>query len=420
MAGVSDKARFYLERAAPELREFEEKEIFTKDEIRSLVTKRSDYEHLILSPGTKPADFLSYVAWERSLDRLRAKRCRRLNIRPGTGIAAASSHASHARTFGIFERAVLKHPGSVALWRAYLDFAGGEAKASKRWRRVCTRALRLHPTDAGLWALAGRRAAQSGDMERARAHFLRGCRFCTGEASLWVEYARCEMEWLARVEAKKAGKGVRSGVNTMEAIKATEAVQEGDVLLLEDDDDDDESGDEGALMLPDPDAAQGQGKKARPEVFDEEATRKMEQSPALSGAIPMAIFDIAKKQPFFGPAAAETFFDVFAGFTTVSSQQRIVQHVLSAMEESFPNHPCTCSCQIRQSLIGVDIMTAAFPKALRESLSRLKGGMEKTEDRKMLAGKIVVWIDGILETEGLDAAIRTVLEHTKRSLESMC
>lgn len=30
MAGVSDKARFYLERAAPELRTFEEKEIFSK------------------------------------------------------------------------------------------------------------------------------------------------------------------------------------------------------------------------------------------------------------------------------------------------------------------------------------------------------------------------------------------------------
>ena len=30
MAGVSDKARFYLERAAPELREFEEKEIFSR------------------------------------------------------------------------------------------------------------------------------------------------------------------------------------------------------------------------------------------------------------------------------------------------------------------------------------------------------------------------------------------------------
>jgi U3 small nucleolar RNA-associated protein 6 len=132
----------------------------------------------------------------------------------------------------------------------------------------------------------------------------------------------------------------------------------------------------------------------------------------------MAIFDIAKKQPFFGPAAAETFFDVFAGFGNVPSQERIVQHVLSAMEESFPNHACTCSCQIRQPLIGVDVLTAAFPKALRESLARLKGGMERTQDKKALAGKMVVWIDTVLETEGLDAAIKTVLEHTKRSLES--
>ena len=30
MAGVADKARFYLERAAPQLREFEDKEIFSK------------------------------------------------------------------------------------------------------------------------------------------------------------------------------------------------------------------------------------------------------------------------------------------------------------------------------------------------------------------------------------------------------
>lgn len=312
---------------------------------------------------------------------------------------------------------MLKHPGSVALWRAYLDFAGNEARASKRWRRICTRALRLHPTDASLWVLAGRRAAQAGDMERARAHFLRGCRFCTAEPTLWVEYARCEMEWLARIEAKKAGKGVRKGVNAMEAVKATEAVQEGDVMMFDDSDSDD-SGDEDGLMLPDPDAQGQEGKTAKPQVFDEETTKKMEQSPALSGAIPMAIFDIAKKQPFYGPVAAEAFFDTFAVFTNVSSQPKIVQHVLTAMEEAFPNHPCTCSCRVRQPLIGVDAQTAAFPKALRESLARLKSGMERTEDKKALADKTVVWINGILETEGLDVAIKTVLEHTKQSLQS--
>ncbi|KAL2016613.1 hypothetical protein VTK56DRAFT_3270 [Thermocarpiscus australiensis] len=250
-------------------------------------------------------------------------------------------------------------------------------------------------------------------MPRARAHFLRGCRFCTREPALWLEYARCEMEWLARVEAKKGGKGVRNGVNGVEAIKATEAVQEGDVIEFGEDE---ESGEEDELMLPDPDA-QGPGRQARPKVFDEEATRKLEQSPALSGAIPMAIFDVARKQPFFGPAAAEAFFDIFAGFSNVSSQGRIVQHVLDAMEELFPNHPCTCSCQIRQPLVGVDMLTAAFPKALRESLARLRGALERTEDKKALASKMVQWADAILAVDNLDPAIRTVLEHTKRSLQ---
>ncbi|KAK1760300.1 U3 small nucleolar RNA-associated protein 6 [Echria macrotheca] len=404
MAGVSDKARFYLERAAPQLQEFKEKEIFNEEEIRSLVTKRSDFEHLILAPRARATDFLSYVEWERSLDRLRAKRCRRLNIR------SSSSHASQARTFGIFERAVLKHPGCIPLWRAYLDFAA-EAKASKRWRRIITRALRLHPTSAELWSLAGRRAADSGDMERARAHFLRGCRFCTGEPTLWLQYARCEMGWLAKIEAKKGGKGVRKGVAVMEAIKATEATnQEGDMISLDDSEDEDEDD----LVLPDPEPT-----KSGKTVFDEETTKKLEQSPALNGAIPMAIFDIAKKQRFFGPAAAEAFFDLFAGFGVVSCQDRIIQHVLDVMQELYPNSAETCSCYIRQPVVGVDVNTVEFPKALRESLARLRSTMDRTENKSALAQKLARWADSILAVEDLDAALRTVLEHTKRSMEEL-
>ncbi|KAK3938981.1 U3 small nucleolar RNA-associated protein 6-domain-containing protein [Diplogelasinospora grovesii] len=414
MAGVSDKARFYLERAAPELRQFEEKEIFSKDEIRSLVSKRSDFEHIILAPRTKPTDFLAYVEWERSLDKLRAKRCRRLKIRSST------SHASQGRTFGIFERAVMKHPGCVEVWRAYLDFTA-QVKATKRWRRIVTRALRLHPTNAELWALAGRRAANGGDMERARSHFLRGCRFCTGEAKLWVEYARCEMEWLARIEGKKAGKGVpKTGISAIEAIHRTEAVeQEGDHIALDDGDDDEgDSDNEGELMLPDPDAETADGKaKQTKQFFDEDAQKKLESSPALSGAIPMAIFDIAKKQRFFGAPAAEEFFDMFATFTKVSSQDKIVQHVLDTLVELYPNHASTCSCLIRQPLIGVDVHTPAFPQALREALARLKGSMASTSNKTALTAKMITWFDTILAVEDLDQGVRTVLEHMKKSLE---
>lgn len=306
---------------------------------------------------------------------------------------------------------MLKHPGDVNLWKVYLDFAA-EAKATKRWRRIITRALRLHPRDASLWILAGRRASQNGDMERARTHFLQGCRFCASEATLWLEYARCEMQWLAKVEAKKGGKGIRRGVNVMEAIKATEATeQDGDMIKFDDSDDEE---DEDDLVLPDPEAA---NKKMAVRVFNEEETRKLEQSPALNGAIPIAIFDIARKQQFYGPAAAESFFDLFAGFSNVSSRDQTVQHVLAVMEEAFPNSPETCSCHIRQPVIGVGVCTAEFPKALRESLARLRTAMEKCGDQKVLAQKIAAWSQSILDIEGVDVGIRTVLEHTKRSME---
>ncbi len=65
----------------------------------------------------------------------------------------------------------------------YLAFAS-KVKATKRWRKVATQALRMHPTDVGLWKLAGTRAARNGDMAGAREYFMRGCRFCNTDSYL--------------------------------------------------------------------------------------------------------------------------------------------------------------------------------------------------------------------------------------------
>ncbi|KAG4269746.1 hypothetical protein FPRO04_03406 [Fusarium proliferatum] len=161
MAGVADKARFYLERAVPQLRGWEEKEIFSKDEIRTIVQKRNDYEHRVLSPGNKPSDWSSYAQWEQSLESLRSKRCKRLRIRH-----LQSAHAGQGRTLAIYERGVNRHPGSSALWREYLSYTSS-VKASKRWRKTMTNALRMMPTDPELWTMAGRRSAKNGDMAAA-------------------------------------------------------------------------------------------------------------------------------------------------------------------------------------------------------------------------------------------------------------
>ncbi|ORY67140.1 U3 small nucleolar RNA-associated protein 6-domain-containing protein [Pseudomassariella vexata] len=397
MAGVADKARYYAEQFAPQLNDFKEKGIFSPDEIRSLAHKHDDFEHLVLSPGSKPSDWLAYAKWERSLEALRTKRCKRLKVQ------VASSYAGQGRIFGILERAVGKHPGSIELWKEYLKFAQ-DAKATKRWRKVMSRALRMHPAKPEMWVMAGRRAASNGDMQAARGFFMRGTRFCAKDATVWVEYARCEMDWLDRLEARKTKKG---GVD--KAIKE-QAEYGDDEIHFDEGDSEDDIDEDGRLVLPNPDG------RTATKSADELEIQKSEKNPALEGAIPQAIFDIAKKQPFFNAAAATRFFDLFASFTKVSSQPRLVQHVLDTMTELYPNDPATCSCLVRQALIGADINSPTFVKALREALAQLNTTLATTTNKTKLAQKTTAWIEPILSLENVDPGIRVVLEHTVRTL----
>ncbi|KAI2603449.1 U3 small nucleolar RNA-associated protein 6-domain-containing protein [Hypoxylon fragiforme] len=395
MAGVPEKARFYLERAVPQLREFESKGIFTTDEIRSLVRKRTDFEHIVLSPGNKATDWLNYAAWEKSLESLRAKRCKRLKVR------TSSKHTGEGRVFGILDRAVNRHPGNVELWKEYLAYAK-DMKASKRYRKVMTRALRMHPAKPELWVMAGRRSANTGDMQAARGFFMRGARFCTRDATVWLEYARCEMEWLQRMDAKKGKKG------GAEKALQEQAEQSDDEIKLIQDSEDEEADEDGQLTLPDPGTSV--------EAFSEDTAKKLESNPALDGAIPLAIFDISKKQPFFNATVAEQFFNVFAISNPIPAQARIIQHVLDTMTELYPNDPATDFCHVRQPLVNIDINSPLYPKALREALARLKSSLSTTVNKASLTEKVKSWIEPILASEDLDLGIRTVLEHTLRTL----
>ncbi|KAI8949435.1 U3 small nucleolar RNA-associated protein 6-domain-containing protein [Xylaria longipes] len=397
MAAVAEKARFYLEQAVPQLREFEAKGIFNPDEIRSLVRKRTDYEHIVLSPGNKAQDWLNYVAWERSLEALRAKRCRRLEIR------TSSKHTGEGRVFGILERSVNRHPGSLELWKEYLSYAT-KMRATKRYRKVMTRALRMHPAKPELWVLAGQRSARNGDMHAARGFFMRGSRFCTRDPTVWLAYAECEMEWLEKMEARKGKKG-----GAEKAIQE-QAEHDDDEIRLGSDDSDDDADENGRLVIPNPDNG------ATKNVFDDETISKLKNNPALDGAIPLAIFDVAKKQAFFNAAVAEQFFNVFAVFTRISIQGRMIQHVLDSMNELYPNDASTAYCYIRQPLIGIEVSAPVYPKALRETLGRIKSSLTTTTTINVLSIKLKSWLENLLSSQELDSGLRTVLEHTIKTL----
>ncbi|OAA45388.1 U3 snoRNP protein [Metarhizium rileyi] len=367
-----------------------------RDEIRTIVQKRNDHEHRVLSPGNTPFEWSTYVKWEQSLENLRSKRCRRLRVHH-----LNSAHAGQGRVFSIYERAVNRHPGSSELWKEYLSYAAS-VKAAKRWRKTMTKALRMMPTDVDLWVIAGRRSARHGDMAAARGFFMRGCRFCTKDCQLWIEYAKSEMEWLVKVDQRKNEK---KGVDALRP----DRVDDDDELRIVDSEDDDDDNDDGNI-LPEPSRAQAN-------VIDKQASAQLKSNPAMDGAIPMAIYDIAQKQAFFTPEVAESFFLLFSSFKTLSTQPTISQHVLDSLNKAYPNHPSTCNCYIREPIHGLQTNTADFARGLRTVLARLGDKLDVTTDKIELGRKTAAWIDGYLALGGLDDGIRQVLELTRGKLE---
>lgn len=277
------------------------------------------------------------------------------------------------------------------------------------------------PSDSGLWVLAGKKAVQDGDMDGARGIFMRGCRFCTADGLVWVEYARAEIQWLVTLGEQMGTSDSSATVAAMAGVGNThenDAVEDGNIMFEDDeeaDGDEEDGGDFGKLLsLP---KSLGSADKNKVHGLTQEAVQRLEKSPALDGAIPRAIFDIATKQSFFNAEAAEAFFDMFASSSHVAAVTLIVEHVLSTTVEMFPNGASTWSCQVKWPLLNLSPDDSAFPRALRTSLAKMHEGMGKTTEKPQFIAKSIAWINVLLARSSLDSGIRTVLEDSRRKLE---
>jgi U3 small nucleolar RNA-associated protein 6 len=369
-----------------------------QEEIRTLVKKRSDFEHQVLARGASPTCYARYLAWEISLEKLRQKRCKRLRIKN------ASAHSGQARIFSIFDRATKKHYGDLGLWMSYLNYAR-EVKATKKFKTVLTSAIRLHCTKPIVWLYAAKYSLEvEADMNGARSYMQRGTRFCTTTQDLWVEYAKLEMIYLAKIALRRRILGLDVD-RTPKAITETATA--------------DNEFTEGADLVAIPDfKSNALNSSTISDIkVDNEATQDPATTPALQGAIPIAIFEAAQKQQFYTPAAGAAFFDMFSAFIVVPAQPRILQHVIDSLQASHPKDAATCYCYIRQPVVGIECTSTDFPGALGVALQRLKEVNEITNDRPALAKRVAAWLQPILETEGLDEAIKTVVAVTLRKLE---
>lgn len=337
-----------------------------------------------------------------NLDSLRRRRVKRLGVK-------VLNHAGQRRIFFILERGTKKFPGDLGLWMQYLNFAKKQ-KANKKVQGILTRVVRLHPTKAEVWVLAAGWAVEGGDVQEARGLLQRGVRFCGGQGGIWVEWGRVEMGWIGKIARRREilGNDGRQGEGRQEGVE--EGI-EGDVVALP------------KITAEDmrPDDGIGAG-------VDEEALEKLEKSPALEGAISMAIFDEAMKQFKNDEKLGLQFFDMVARFDELPCTAKILDHILGVLQQAAPESPEMFIRHIRQPAIGLVPTAAGFPTKLGLCLERMRKALKSlvpistapgtARSRATLDGYIIVWLLQYLEVDDLDSDIQRVIVTTLKKVWS--
>jgi U3 small nucleolar RNA-associated protein 6 len=388
MSGTSDKARYYLEQQVPQLQELIRKDVFSEAEAKAIARKRSDYEHTINARGQTATDYASYATYEINLAALIKKRTTRLKVKLGV-----SGHEGPRRIFFILERGVRKFAGDLGLWMQLLSFARKE-KARKKVKELLTRVLRLHPTKAQLWVYAANAILEDeADMTAARGYWQRGLRFCKRDRSLWIEYARLECIYIAKIAARRKILGLDG--RTAEEKRMDES--------------------EDMLALPTITAEDINPTIDKDDDIDQVALQNLENTPALTGAIPMAIFDAAMKE--FGNDAelGEGFFDMAAEFERSVAFDKILRHIVQHLESAQPDDVHTVTCQFMLPISGIDVAAAEFPDALSACLSIIRAAMKRLPlQKKEIAQSAILRLLPLSVTSELDADISAALSASLR------
>ncbi len=406
MSAATDRARFFLERSIPELQELERKKLFSKvsrnhstlcrpqliniqEEITSIAKARSDHEHRVNAPGCRAADYVRYAQWEMNLESLRRKRARKVG-------AKARDHAGLRRVSYVLDRGSRKFPGDLPLWMQYIEFTR-QQKSRRTLTKILTAVLRLHPTKPNLWLYAADYYLQTeADFATARSLLQRGLRFCPQHKILWLEYARLEMGFLAKLSTRRQVLGLDHADKESLLIDAAERAAVPDPSR---------SGD--PLVLPDVPEDHTDNSDDTPETKAAAALAKLQSSPAFAGAIPIAIFDNAMVHFRGDVDLAEQFFDVLLSFGVDKVLCGPANHVLEHLRLHHPDSPATVACEIKDTLQGVTTTSPAFAVALASVLQRINGLAPEVQ-MKVLR-RCVLSLVRPLELDELDGDIRQAL-----------
>lgn len=272
-----------------------------------------------------------------------------------------------------------------------IEFARRQ-KAHKKLSRILTKALRLHPTKPDLWTYAAQFAMEeNGDMSEARSYMQRGLRFCKGSEFLWVEYMKLELLYIAKVTARRQILGIGKDSEPQEPIRSPD----GPTAAI--------------VNLPELTAGDDSPDQAPLDDTNNTVLSKLINTPALKGAIPMAIFDAAMVQFSDDDKLAQSFFELVEGVNPVPCLREVLVHIVDHMLRAQPSSWRTAVCSIRMPCAGIPVTSAEFPSKLGISIKKLQAASTEMRNCSEYAESIRGWLETILNNDSLDVALRRVI-----------
>jgi len=222
-----------LEQMLPELDALLEKRLFTKEELKRVLHKRSDFEYSIKSSTRTPEDFLRYIEFEQKLEELRKLRCIKLK-KKGEKIQKNElcSFCIVRHMHSIYSRATYAFKSNVELWKRWFAFCRS-SNATQRLSKALSDAMRYNLQVVDFWMYAAWwefEDRQNANM--ARSLMQQGLRNCKTSEKLWLEYFKLELKVAQRLQERQqilfdSGDRIEEKMSFPERVKQAAARRDG-------------------------------------------------------------------------------------------------------------------------------------------------------------------------------------------------
>ncbi|KAF9283302.1 U3 snoRNP protein [Mortierella alpina] len=384
---MADTVQFYMEEMIPEMRDLEQKGIFSKKEITSILKQRQKYEYALKRRIAKKADFLRYIEYEMNLEALRKKRRARMVSLTKQSI---SDYAGPRRIYFIFKRCLTKFKGDISIWLQYINYAK-KTGASRTLGKIFAQAIQLHPANEKLWILAAAwEWEENANIVAARVLLQRALRLNTTTEALWHEYFRLELVYIAKILARRQILGIdKSEAEIEKELLEEKAVDSDNMILLPT-----VTGEEFAAFNKDNESAgenvtsdkkskKGKKEKTRTPLTEEKAEAyQQEKNPVLRGEVAMVVYRNGIKEIPSSFGFRKGFLDIANSFIKPKPLNgESIQAIYDSIDQDFKDLPEARALVARRAIDAFNVDEEGYAKGVavtvKEFWNACEGGDPK-------------------------------------------